>query len=317
MENYLPSPRTDVWFDSIDQTQLWYGTSGAQTGVPLVFCDGIGCDGYIWRYLLPYLAPKHPILHWNYRGHGRSGSPAEAEAVSVSHLARDLRAVLDHAGISQAVLLGHSMGVQVILEAWRQFPERILGLVPICGSYGRPLDTFRDTRVLSTLVPLLRALVLRFPKQSQRIWSLALPSRLALVVAFLTEFNRTLISPDDVIPYLRHMGNLDITVFFRMLLHCGEHNAREVLSSIDVPMLVVAGGRDTITPSWLSRDMARWVSHAELLVVPWGTHTAPLEVPALVNLRVEKFLREHFSALTGRDGLGTSLDSHEQRRQAP
>jgi pimeloyl-ACP methyl ester carboxylesterase len=54
---------------------------------------------------------------------------------------QDLRAVLNHFGIQKAVLLGWSMGVQVSLEAWRQTPAVVQGLVLINGPYGSPLKT--------------------------------------------------------------------------------------------------------------------------------------------------------------------------------
>ena len=40
-----------------------------------VLCDGLGCDGFVWKYLQPYLQQSHRVLRWHYRGHGRSGLP--------------------------------------------------------------------------------------------------------------------------------------------------------------------------------------------------------------------------------------------------
>jgi pimeloyl-ACP methyl ester carboxylesterase len=298
MPAVIPLPRKEAWLEVEDHTPLWYSLGGAALGerAPVVLCDGIGCDGYAWRYLAPHLAARYPVLHWNYRGHGQSGSPRDPEAVTIPHLADDLAGILDHAGIEKAVLVGHSMGVQVILEAYRRHPSRVLGLVPICGSYGRPLATFHDTGVATSVVPLLRELVLRFPKEAQAVWSKVTPSRFALTFALLTELNRRLVSEGDFFPYLQHLANIDVTCFFRMLRYCGEHTARDLLPQIGVPALVVAGAKDSFTPGWLGREMARRIPGAELLLIPWGTHTAPIEVPELLNLRVEKFLRERIES---------------------
>lgn len=298
MAAVIPPPRVETWIETKDKTPLWYCRGGAEGAdrAPVLLCDGIGCDGYAWRYLAPHLASQRPVLHWNYRGHGQSGSPRDPEAVTIPQLADDLAQVLDHAGLEKAVLVGHSMGVQVILEAYRRHPDRVLGLVPICGSYGRPLRTFHDTTVATAVVPLLRELVLRFPKEAQAIWSRVTPSRFALSFALLTELNRRLVSESDFLPYLQHLANIDVTCFFRMLRYCGEHTARDLLAKIEVPTLVVAGAKDTFTPGWLGREMSRRIPGAELLLISWGTHTAPIEVPELLNLRVEKFLRERVDA---------------------
>ena len=77
-----------------------------------------------------------------------------------------------------------------------------------------------------------------------------------------------------------------------MLAHAGRHTAREILPTIDVPTLVIAGERDNMTPRALSEEMQRTIPDAELLVVEGGSHTAPIERPQLVNERVALFLAE-------------------------
>jgi len=54
---------------------------------------------------------------------------------------------------------------------------------------------------------------------------------------------------------------------------------------------VIAGARDSMTPSQLSEELTHLLPDAELLVVPAGSHTAPIELPDLVTLRAERFFR--------------------------
>ncbi|MEO0814922.1 MAG: alpha/beta fold hydrolase, partial [Myxococcota bacterium] len=84
-------------------------------GPAVLLCDGLGCDGYIWRHLRPSLALNHRVIHWHYRGHGKSDQPTRWELLDVPTLIRDLLAVLDSYDVERCSLLGHSMGVQVIL----------------------------------------------------------------------------------------------------------------------------------------------------------------------------------------------------------
>ena len=62
-------------------------------------------------------------------------------------VADDMARVMDANNIERAVLLGHSIGCQVILEFYRLFPDRVLGLVPILGAFGHVADTFIDPRI--------------------------------------------------------------------------------------------------------------------------------------------------------------------------
>lgn len=274
-----------------DGTRIFWEEWGE--GAPaVVLCDGIGCAGYIWARLAPDLARRQRTLHFHYRGHGRSERPLDPERVTLDDCVEDLLAVLDAAGVRAAVLAGHSMGVQVVLEAWRRAPERVQGLVLACGSFGRPLDTFHDSPALSAIFPALRAAVLAYPELARLAFRTVLPSRLALAVGWQIEVNRQLLRPEHLRRYLDDLAEVDPTVFVRTLASAAAHDAWPTLGGIAVPTLVVAGEKDGFTPMWLSERMWQAIPGADLLVLPAGTHTGLLEHPELVALRLEKFLAE-------------------------
>jgi pimeloyl-ACP methyl ester carboxylesterase len=58
-------------------------------------------------------------------------------------------------------------------------------------------------------------------------------------------------------------------------------------------VLVIAGERDPLTPASEAKRMIARLRHGELLIVRGASHYAAVEFPELVNLRIEKFLREH------------------------
>ena len=116
--------------ESADGTRIHWSATGAGAPV-LVCCDGIGCDGFVWKYLVRDFSGRHRIVRWHYRGHGRSGNPSDPGRVGFDDLSADLEAVLRATRTEKAVLLGHSMGVQVVLEHHRRHPERVLALVPV------------------------------------------------------------------------------------------------------------------------------------------------------------------------------------------
>jgi pimeloyl-ACP methyl ester carboxylesterase len=274
-----------------DGASLYYQVQGeGEPGV--VLCDGLGCDGFVWKYLAPYLAREHRLLRWHYRGHGRSSLPRERERIGMLYTCDDLCRVMDAAGLDKAVLFGHSMGVQVALEFHRRCPSRVLGLVLACGSYGTPLDTFHDADWLKQLFPLIRFTVERFPRHVAQLIRALVSTEVAMQVALAVELNRSLLSQSDLVPYFTHLANMDPVVFVRTLESAAHHSAWDHLPHVHVPTLVIAGEHDKFTPAWLSRRMAAHIPHAELLMVPEGSHVAPLEHQQLVESRVERFLRE-------------------------
>ena len=275
-----------------DGTSLFYRLEGPESAPAMVLCDGLGCDGFAWKYLHPYLERRHRVLRWHYRGHGRSGVPRDLSRVGMDYTCDDLERLLDATGIERAVLFGHSMGVQVTLEFHRRHPERVAALVLVCGSYGNPLDTFHDSNYLKRIFPVLRHLVERYPARASRLIHSLLSTELAMQVALSMELNRALISKADLAPYFEHLAKMDPVVFVRTLDSLAAHSAWDHLPHVDVPTLIIAGERDKFTPAWLSRKMAEHIPSAELMLVPLATHTATLEYRELIELRIERFLRD-------------------------
>ncbi len=282
---------------AIDGTRIHYTVEGPpDADLDLLLCDGIGCDGFIWRHLRQWLPTRCRVIHPHYRGHGNSEGPRDAAAVGIEDLVADFRAVLDAEGSQRTVVFGHSMGVQVALEMWHRDRPRASGLVLMCGSFENPVATFHDGKALMMALPLLRKVAQRGGKVFQRVWERLVPLPAGIVVAKLTEINADFIRDHEFQPYLDHLAKVQPMLFFEMLARAAAHSAREYLAHIDVPTLVVSGEHDRFTPAWLSAEMARRIPTAEPLVVPEGTHVAPLEQPTLVGTQVARFLEAWFPA---------------------
>lgn len=301
--------RTQGFAVGRDGTPLYYRVAGQLEGGlrPLCFADGIGCDGFVWKYLEPALAADRAIIHFHYRGHGKTPLPRDPNRITIADCADDLVAVLDAAAdnvedwdedgvpapFEKVWIAGHSMGVQVALETYRRHRARVAGLILVCGAYGTPLRTFKGSRLLEDILPAMRLAVHLVPRAVGAFWKAALPTEMAYKIATLTEINGQLIRPEDFYPYLQHMANVDVRLFVDMLAAAGRHTARELLPTVDVPTLIVAGDRDGFTPMSLSEEMHSLVPGSRLLVVKGGSHTAPIERPDEVTEAVASFVREH------------------------
>ncbi len=256
----------------------------------VLFCDGILCDGFIWKYLWSDVANVADVAHWHYRGHGRSGAPVDPARVDIAAHATDLQSVRKHLGDPPSVVIGHSMGTQVALESWHLYPANIKGLVLICGSYGKVTQSFRGVPILDAILPKVMDIVAKQPDLVRAIWS-RIPPEMAFKAALLArDVDPDRVRGEDMLPYLKHMTHVDFPLFLRMLRAAGDHSAEEYLAKIDVPVLIVAGEKDTFTPASLSHFMAEQIPQAELLMLEGGTHVAPIEQPELVAERIKAFV---------------------------
>jgi pimeloyl-ACP methyl ester carboxylesterase len=281
-----------------DGTRLFYGTRGPTAGsrisvahsLELVLLDGIGCDGWAWNHIQPELARNHRVLHTHYRGHGRSGPPVDPAACDVPTLAADAVSVIDAAGFTRPVILGHSMGTQVALEVYRRIPERVHALVLICGSYGRITHTFHGSDALSRWLPKLIDAVNKHRGVARALWG-RLPPRLAFRIGgWIGEIDGASLPVEDFQQYVEHLSDIDLDVYLTMLQLAGEHSAQDVLPTVDVPTLVISAEKDTFTPVDVVRALAEGIPGAQYLELVGASHAAPIERAGVINDHVNAFL---------------------------
>ncbi len=282
---------------SFDGTRLHYTVHGEPVaGTPdFLLSDGIGCDGFIWRYLEPRLQARGRVIHMHMRGHGRSGLPADASEIEIHSHADDWRAIMDAEGVQNAVMIGHSMGVQVCLETWHRHGAQVGALVLICGSFQNPVATFHHGDTLAKALPILQGVAQYGGRLTRFVWKRLVKLPVGFQVARLSEIHPDLARRADFLPYLEHLAEMDPRWFFQMLGGASRHSADGYLESIDVPTLVVTGELDRFTPAHLSATMARRIPGSQSLEVLEGTHTTPIEQPTAVNHAVLDFV----DALTG------------------
>ncbi len=284
-----------------DGVELHWRAVGS--GPPMVCCNGVGVSTFFWKYLVEHFRDRYTVILWDYRGHGRSGRLVDPtrDDLSVPRHATDLKVVLETAcpGDGPAVLIGHSMGCQVILEFRRLFPARTGPLVIVLGTAGKALSTFFDWESFPSVFHALHRLafaigphvndVIRPLLRSPLAWEVA--RRFALIDPLYTR-------REDMVPYMEHLATIDIRVFLQSAWCLNEHDAWDLLPVLSRPLLVIAAENDSFTPLWCSEKIAHMTPGAELLVLADGSHAALIEQPETINHRIERFLQENPTDIT-------------------
>lgn len=124
---------------SQDGTPISYEVYG--TGdTTLVFVHGWSCDSRYWENQVPVFSKKYRVVVVDLAGHGHSGM--SRINYRMSYFGEDIKAVTEAVGSKQVILIGHSMGGAVIVEAARLMPHRVIGLIGV--------DTFNNVEFPAT-----------------------------------------------------------------------------------------------------------------------------------------------------------------------
>ncbi|RME02719.1 MAG: alpha/beta hydrolase [Deltaproteobacteria bacterium] len=278
---------------SFDGTEIAYQLTGEGPRT-IVLANGLGGTYAAWSLFVEAFRDRYRILSWDYRGLYDSACPKDRKTLQIPFHCEDLRLIMDAEGIDRAILAGWSMGVQVILEFCGRHPERVAALIPINGAFGRPFETVPYVPFPGRLLPLLLRLMRRSVGvlQPSVRWISKNPRLVYEVIRRVGLIKPH--TPREIFEDLAHaFMNLDLDVYCEIMERLGEHDASWALDKITVPTLIVASGHDIMTPPMVAHKMMLKIPHAEYLHIPMGTHYAPLEFAEFLNLRIEKFLRDH------------------------
>jgi len=124
---------------SADGVPISYSVNG--TGdVTLVFIHGWSCDARYWCGQTPYFARRYRVVTVDLAGHGHSGFGRKDYTMAA--FGEDIKAVVMQLDARRVILIGHSMGEAVIVEAAELMPDRVIGIIGV--------DTFQDVEAKCT-----------------------------------------------------------------------------------------------------------------------------------------------------------------------
>lgn len=261
--------------------------------VAVVLLHGWCLSSEIYRHQSVTLADQPVrVVSYDMRGHGRSG-PAPQGTTSIAQVAVDLRTVIEATCADlPLVLVGHSLGGMTIMALAelepRLFDPRVAGVVLVNTAAG---DLHRATlgfpKRLADLVrtALGREFARRHRSHLRRgggaVRRRITDALLARAILFGPDASRDDVRLGRRLICTTHPGIVE--GFFVDLMRHDRHRALRHLQR--VPVRILAGGRDRLTPPSHSRRIAVAVPHARLLVFPGVGHMIPLE-------RAEELTRE-------------------------
>lgn len=275
-------------FKSYDGTKIYYEVRGE--GPPIIMAYGIGCLINHWQPQIKYFSQKYQTIVFDYRAHHASEVPLDHTQISIDALARDLHALTDHLEIKTASYFGHSFGAQVLLRAYDIRPDCFHNLVFVNGFASDPISGMFGNGLASQAFHFLKAGFDVAPSTFSYLWKQAVNNPLSVhSSALLGGFNIQLTSLKDIEIYLKGVAAMDLNAFLKLFENMMKYDGRPVYDRIDCPTLIIGGKKDAVTPKTYQEEMHHRIQKSEFMMVPFGSHCTQLDMPDLVNLRIEKF----------------------------
>ncbi len=246
----------------------------AGSGQTVVMLHGIGGNRRNWHGQLEVLAAGHHAIACDARGYG--GSDDYDGALDFADFSHDLRRLLDHVGAATAHLCGLSMGGRVVLDFYERYPERVRSLILV--------DTFPGFDVSFT-----QAGRERFVRDRRQ--PLLEGKTLGDIAPALA---RSLVSPTAgpavIQELIDSMCMLHVESYLKTIEAMTMYTPVTDVSKIQVPVQIIVGADDKLTPPSVSRKMAEAIPKARLLVLEDCGHLSNLEQPQAFNDCVLSFL---------------------------
>lgn len=247
------------------------------SGRPVVLLHGVLLQWTVWSALFTLMASRHRVVAWDMRGHGESR--AGREGVSLDAVADDLAMVLDELDLTDAIVVGHSMGGMAVGHFVRRHPdtlrERVAALCFLATS-ASALARKLSLGNMKTMYGLVgRALVAGLRRPNPRYgWRDNDLSAAMLRTAF-----GPAATADTVDAVRRMVASVPTATMVQAGDALADHDERDALRAVDVPTVVVVGDVDRITPPDHAEELASLVAGAELHVLHGIGHQVMQEAP--------------------------------------
>jgi aminoacrylate hydrolase len=232
-------------------------------GPALILGAGLGGVGSYWTPNLAALTQRFTVYRFDQRGTGRSIRDA---VQSIEQMSADLVAVMDDAGLAQAMYLGHSTGGAIGVATALDYPDRISKMMVYASTtHG---DAYRR-RVLGLRTILFDRL---------GVEAYARYSTLLLYPPYWINGHEDEIAEAEGVTS-EQLGSAEIQASrFDAILN---FDRRAELSRIAIPTLVVCADDDILTPRYFSEEYVRLIPRARGHFVPRGGHALSRTEPEL------------------------------------
>ena len=247
-------------------------------GAPVVlFIHGFPLNKSMWNAQFEALKPTYRVIAYDVRGHGNS--EAGTEDFSIELFVEDLLGFMDTLQLDQVILCGLSMGGYIALSAIEKHPERFIGLV------------LSDTQCLADTPEAIAKRMAAIESIREKGAELYVEQSIQNLFAAASFHTKQM-----EIGSVKEMMNKTTAQSMCNTLHAlaVRKETCSKLSELTIPIQILVGKEDKITPPKVARLMLDKTQHSTLVIVEHAGHLANIENPHQFNQQLMNFMDRYF-----------------------
>ena len=249
---------------------------GSPSSIPIIFIHGFPFSHRMWNMpggQVDAVSATNRVIAYDVRGHGES--EVGSGQYSIELFVDDLFALMDHLKVPKAILCGLSMGGYIALRASEREPGRVLGLM-LCDTKAEA-DTNEGKVKRMNSIKFVQQNGMKFYAQDYVKIVFAPPAfdqRAEAVKAIQSIVERT----------------APLSIFGSLIALAARTDTTAHLANITVPVTILVGEKDTVTPVAAAQQMKDRIKGAEMFVIPNAGHMSNLENPTEFNKHLTDFV---------------------------
>jgi pimeloyl-ACP methyl ester carboxylesterase len=249
--------------------------TGKENNQSIIFIHGFPFDHKMWDLQVNYFKKDYHCITYDIPGLGQS--PTGDGQYTMERLVDDLFNLMESYNLDKPVLCGLSMGGYIALRAIER-NEGIFKALVLCDTKSEADNNAGKINRAKGIKEINNAGAEKF-------------AEIFVQKCFSEEFIKT--NKEEYEKVLMRSKKSDpVGLKGCLLAMAGRTDTTEYLAKIKIPVLVLGGGEDKLTPPSVMKTMGKKISHSEFLLVPEAGHVTSIENPKFFNTALEKFLKE-------------------------
>ena len=243
------------------------------SGLPVVLIHAFPLNQTMWDEQVAALRHRCRTITLDLRGFGLSDAPPGA--YQMEQMAADVRALLSFLSIERAVITGLSMGGYTALAFYRNYPDAVRALVLADTRASADTHEARSRRIKSA-------------EKAEREGSAAIALEVAPALLGKTTQQTDSAIVERVLEMIRANSAQGIAGAQRGMAQ--RRDSTYILPGIDVPVLIIVGDEDELTPPSEAENLRSGIPHSRLQIIENAGHLSNLEQPEQFNAALVEFI---------------------------